>query len=1524
MSHQHNFLCLILFISLYFNPSHQTQLFRELVGSTNQNLAAEASQWTLSNPSGTPYPIPITTCADYKIIYKSDSLPQDTAISKIFEDLEDHNALRIYFMLFYIGPYTAQTVSLKIDGLVLETSKVKPVRIPDFYTCDSPFVFSGYMFYYVSVPHTASTATVEFVSNLHNTNQEVSWGIRTFSLAPVMASTIEPASISADTWIQEVTITRNYCGTGYIDDQGDCQYCPYPCGECYGAGTDQCLTYLPDSPEYRLCPEGQTFLTSGCTDCAVENCLLCDKDVNQCYTCLTTCASCDDYSSETPTCLECTLESNLFLYEGTCVDTCPQGSYLELFERKCPLCQAGCLDCSGAQECIECHSDTASDNGICVCNEPRKYFEDSSRGCTGTCLLGCEQCIVGDQCQICASGTTLRPGGDCRCDINGFFYQDDTGSCTGQCYEYCNYCHDATSCIQCSGGRVPKDGMCQCESPRILIGTTCECPAYMVKSPLTGACEYIDLVDIAYQSPVSPLFDMILQFQINPLRQWTSSPTIQWAANCPAQDPAGQFVMMLYLMDKNTNMLVIPSILLDKNLQCTVQASYYNENGWQALKEITFETTSPSNPQINIVGGPFQMFNHGINNLILAQVQSSVGKSISPSDVKVKWTQTSGDHQLDLSKLFSSSDPFKLTIPKCTFLKGKIYKFKLHVELKVNPGSETSQEVTVAVFAPKFQVQMTGLNNINYHLLSKSLTLYSQIIFKENDNECSEMSSLSDLLDLSTAMYTWQCVIIDLQLSPFTNRLLPTDESTIITDDSNASIHPDPLRLFHRSTSSSSLTIPSSYFTDYAGYQFIFYLTVTVQSTNPFPLMEDFNVLRPTIEVLKGKSTAAIVSTKSFTTASFTCRSENNCQAFSKDFLTKAIGSSYNYQYSYNYQVSGIYRYLQYSTFLNIEADNLLEDFTIVPRILYTISDGTNAASAFFTLPLNEPPLNGFVNVYPTEGDVYTTKFFINTYGWTDTDLPVYYEFYTTDNPFVTFPTINKMPRTLNPYEQMILASGPWSGGTNVGVLVRDNLKFTSQMLKFPYYVTLNNEPMNFCEAVNKSSEAFSSSKISDTLFDRFRRISVTLNNLQTWEYYASMDPNSSPCIQADIELKFLLFTEMKETGLALNSKEENKVWILNTIMMSFSNPEYNQDKNVKLYMELVDSYSLANSTTTTLSSGEYDSIIPFVDSLIWAMKIPGNTLEDPEKIWIYINTLIRSTLLDAIPTEAGVNFLGNFYTYFTSKTTYCRVLQEEPGIRYQFDDLTVNVTLKPGKTIPPEQCNDQIDMIFLAFRPEYDPPPNPDGSPQVVQTLLFFDLRDSLTGKSLLDFFDFFLFSGTRIPSCPPIWNCRPGEDGGTEIYGIFDLRNQINKIFEKSNIAEIQNISVLAHFQFWKSVAFYTVVVFSIGFLTSLYWLYVKHPTYCALIANKSIIVTKPLLKKVNLFFWLNHPLVGIYVYNDLKTTKPVKLAIYYQRLVIVMLFSTIFSNIEKGEVNNVFFLQYPNQLFLGKSIQDIYPSF
>jgi len=151
-----------------------------------------------------------------------------------------------------------------------------------------------------------------------------------------------------------------------------------------------------------------------------------------------------------------------------------------------------------------------------------------------------------------------------------------------------------------------------------------------------------------------------------------------------------------------------------------------------------------------------------------------------------------------------------------------------------------------------------------------------------------------------------------------------------------------------------------------------------------------------------------------------------------------------------------------------------------------------------------------------------------------------------------------------------------------------------------------------------------------------------------------------------------------------------------------------------------------------------------------------------------------------------------------------------------------------------------------MSFRPNY----TAEGWGE-FRTIIALDVRDSITQKSLVDLYDFFLFSFLEF--CPDgSVICLNDPDGGTTIYGVFDLKNQINKIFGKSKIDRIVNISALSGFEFWQSVAFWTTIGFSIWFLVSFYWLYIKHPTYCALVANKTI-PQKALHKKTNSLFWV-----------------------------------------------------------------------
>ena len=1008
------------------------------------------------------------------------------------------------------------------------------------------------------------------------------------------------------------------------------------------------------------------------------------------------------------------------------------------------------------------------------------------------------------------------------------------------CQSGCSNCSSSEVCTACDSAWVLEDGKCRCEPPRVLRGNTCECPWYMSENSTTQDCEYIDLIDVAYQSKVSPLLDAIFQVQMNPRLKWTAPPTFTWTVDCDYQNTATQDALDDYLSTQQSDFLRIPSSYLEYNFQCDVRVSYNNQNSLEISKEFSFSTTTSTQPQVQIIGGPFQMLRHSEVNVIVAQVESG------SSDLKITWTQLSGD-TIDMSLLKSSSNPLRLTIPKCTLSPGKLYSFKVTVQDGTNSLAVSMQTITIGVHSPKINLQ--PVETELYHILSDDLALTASQ-FSVQD-ECNQELIPAQFLDMLSIEYTWECVIVDLNESTSRRRLLDI-ESTEITENLNVIIHPDPQNLFYTSTTSETLTIPTSYFTSYEGFQFIFYLTATVPSKNPTPSIKDFNLNRATLNVIQTKAYVQVVASKPFTTVSFSCNNENNCQASTiGDDLTQFYGLNYDPTLTYTWLIEALsiqFSIRSYNNWLAVSATN--PSTTAVAQIILQATDGTNTASSFFTLPVPAPVQTGSLYLYPTSGDAYNTNFFVSTYLSTDDNLPISYQFFSG-----CIAGRNFMLQKYEPFDYTTLVLPPGNAKCSLGVRLTDNLGHFEEIIKS---VSLTGRCTSLSEALSKNSHAMDSSKSSTNMHQRLRLISVILENLQPWE---AADPDESLSVESS-QLKYSAISEMKTIFLALSPRDDIKFIMLNNLAYATTNQLFNQDNNWKLYMSILDDYYQADSETSIMDSTLTQNFAYILDNLIYYMKKPGNGIEDPGKVLTYVNTLTRSCVPNAFPTSDqydGWIFDGTFSYIYTKKTTYCQALQVLPVLFYYGMEITF--TFKSGKSISPDQCNKEADYVFMAFRPEYAVP---DEDVFTARTLLFVDLRDSSTGESLLDIYDFSIYS--YIEYCPegPV-TCENDDSGGTTITatGTFDLRDQIYKIFGKVYVPPPSNpgpgngnptvsMSMGESFEILKRVAFWTVIGVSMWFLTTFCWLYFRNIAYCALKPNKNI-SKKPLFKKVNLLFWV-----------------------------------------------------------------------
>ena len=271
------------------------------------------------------------------------------------------------------------------------------------------------------------------------------------------------------------------CPSGYYNSGSECVACNSLCPTCESStnctscvishpfnNNGVCLevcppSYYPDTTfSCQVCSGGCIKCTSStqCTECSTGNLYSgqCQAECptgwypssSICQQCPAPCLSCQGKSS----CLSCT--PGLLLYNGLCLDTCPEGTSIQ-FEATCTACTFPCTTCSlNTTNCTSCSSGLLY-NYTCLASCPSGYYSSSnscekcSKSC-GACIntsTTCTECTIGEflygeQCvDACPAGSVLIDG-ECKCP------------------EHCASCN-ASACTSCYGGYVLYDGVCAAE-----------------------------------------------------------------------------------------------------------------------------------------------------------------------------------------------------------------------------------------------------------------------------------------------------------------------------------------------------------------------------------------------------------------------------------------------------------------------------------------------------------------------------------------------------------------------------------------------------------------------------------------------------------------------------------------------------------------------------------------------------------------------------------------------------------------------------------------------------------------------------------------------------------------------------------------------------------------------------------------------------------------------------------------------------------------------------------------------------
>lgn len=135
------------------------------------------------------------------------------------------------------------------------------------------------------------------------------------------------------------------------------------------------------------CPSG--YYGNNATISCVRNCpakmyqnaslKTCENCPQYCSACtgLTVCTTCTSealYSAEDTTCYPFCSATDHFYLESTCVNVCPNGTYIDYTQINCMKCNQICMNCYGnALNCTECDK-SFKFNNTCLSQCPSNYY----------------------------------------------------------------------------------------------------------------------------------------------------------------------------------------------------------------------------------------------------------------------------------------------------------------------------------------------------------------------------------------------------------------------------------------------------------------------------------------------------------------------------------------------------------------------------------------------------------------------------------------------------------------------------------------------------------------------------------------------------------------------------------------------------------------------------------------------------------------------------------------------------------------------------------------------------------------------------------------------------------------------------------------------------------------------------------------------------------------------------------------------------------------------------------------------
>lgn len=159
-----------------------------------------------------------------------------------------------------------------------------------------------------------------------------------------------------------------------------------------------------------------------------------------CKLCLAPCMTCLDAS----TCLSCSIG---YYYNGTCLASCPQGTYANTTAGSCDVCASQCLSCEGSPSfCLTCVSPYLLFESSCLLGCPSALYYQLESLCL-ICSSPCLTCSSSSSCLSCQLGYLFSTS--CLSSCQDGYYSDTLTSACRPCSSSCLTCESQTICLSC-------------------------------------------------------------------------------------------------------------------------------------------------------------------------------------------------------------------------------------------------------------------------------------------------------------------------------------------------------------------------------------------------------------------------------------------------------------------------------------------------------------------------------------------------------------------------------------------------------------------------------------------------------------------------------------------------------------------------------------------------------------------------------------------------------------------------------------------------------------------------------------------------------------------------------------------------------------------------------------------------------------------------------------------------------------------------------------------------------------------